>query len=106
MTASAGARSHGAATRVPGEEASWSIMPQLAAGGVNPSPTRDSVASAVTNDKKWERQLTDATNIDRLNIGAIPTTKLDWLQPHEGNIVDFLFRARAFQVPQERVKLG
>ena len=33
----------------------------------------------------------------RLNIGPIPTIKLDWLQPHEGNIVDFLFRARAFQ---------
>src|SRR6266576_4399707 len=61
------------------------------------------VASAITNDKKWQRQLTDATNIDRLNIGPIPTTKLDWLQPHEGNIVDFLFRARAFQIPQERL---
>jgi hypothetical protein len=32
--------------------------------------------SAITNDKKWERQLTDATNIDRLNIGPIPTSKL------------------------------
>src|SRR5437667_847928 len=61
------------------------------------------VASAITNDEKWERQLKDATNIDRLNIGPIPTTKLDWLQPHEGNIVDFLFRARAFQIPQERL---
>src|SRR5881296_3628286 len=64
------------------------------------------VASAITNDKKWERQLTDATNIDRLNIGPIPTTKLDWLQPHEGNIVDFLFRARAFQIPPERLAAG
>src|SRR6266478_5533249 len=55
------------------------------------------VCSAITNDKKWERQLIDATNIDRLNIGPIPTIQLNWLQPHEGNIVDFLFRARAFQ---------
>jgi acyl-CoA reductase-like NAD-dependent aldehyde dehydrogenase len=61
------------------------------------------VASVITNDRKWERQLTDATNIDRLNLGPIPTTKLDWLQPHEGNIVDFLFRARAFQIPAERL---
>jgi hypothetical protein len=38
-----------------------------------------------------------------LNIGPIPTTRLDWLQPHEGNIVDFLFRARAFQTPRERL---
>ena len=61
------------------------------------------VGTAITKDKKWEHQLTDATNIDRLNIGPIPTTKLDWLQPHEGNIVDFLFRARAFQTPKERL---
>jgi len=55
------------------------------------------VCSAITGDRRWERELMDATNIDRLNIGPIPTVQLDWLQPHEGNIVDFLFRARAFQ---------
>ena len=60
------------------------------------------VCSGITNDKAWEGQLLEATNIDRLNIGPIPTIQLNWLQPHEGNIVDFLFRARAFQVPQER----
>ena len=27
----------------------------------------------------------------------MPTTQLNWLQPHEGNLIDFLFRARAFQ---------
>ncbi len=62
------------------------------------------VCSAITNDKAWERQLIDATNIDRLNIGAIPTIQLNWLQPHEGNIVDFLFRARAFQAPPEKLE--
>jgi acyl-CoA reductase-like NAD-dependent aldehyde dehydrogenase len=62
------------------------------------------VCTAITNDPARERQLIDATNIDRLNIGPIPTIKLDWLQPHEGNIVDFLFRARAFQTPPERLK--
>lgn len=61
------------------------------------------VGSAITNDAAWERQLIDAPNIDRLNIGPIPTIKLDWLQPHEGNIVDFLFRARAFQMPPDRL---
>ena len=47
------------------------------------------VASAITNDETWAAQLTDATNIDRLNIGAMPTIALNWLQPHEGSIVDF-----------------
>ena len=56
------------------------------------------VASAITNDEAWRRQLIDATNIDRLNLGPIPTVQLNWLQPHEGNIVDFLFHARALQV--------
>lgn len=55
------------------------------------------VATAITNDEGLKRALLDARNIDRLNIGPIPTIKLDWLQPHEGNIVDFLFRPRAFQ---------
>jgi acyl-CoA reductase-like NAD-dependent aldehyde dehydrogenase len=55
------------------------------------------VCSAITDDKKFQRALVEATHIDRLNIGPIPTIQLNWLQPHEGNIVDFLFRARAFQ---------
>ncbi len=55
------------------------------------------VGTAITADKKFHRALIEATHIDRLNIGPIPTIKLNWLQPHEGNIVDFLFRARAFQ---------
>ena len=56
------------------------------------------VCSAITNDQALRRQLVDAVNIDRLNLGPVPTVQLNWLQPHEGNIVDFLFRARAFQV--------
>lgn len=55
------------------------------------------VCSAITGDAKWSQQLLDATHIDRLNIGALKTIALNWLQPHEGNIIDFLFRARAFQ---------
>lgn len=59
------------------------------------------VCSAITRDKKFQRDLADAIHIDRLNIGAIPTIKLNWLQPHEGSIVDFLFRARAFQYDEK-----
>ena len=56
------------------------------------------VATALTEDTALIQTLLDASNIDRLNVGPIPTVKLNWLQPHEGNIVDFLFRQRAFQV--------
>jgi acyl-CoA reductase-like NAD-dependent aldehyde dehydrogenase len=55
------------------------------------------VCSAITNKPELRRRLLDAVHIDRLNLGAVPTIQLNWLQPHEGNIVDFLFRARAFQ---------
>ena len=56
------------------------------------------VGTAITNDSQWQRTLIDWPHIDRLNIGPIPTIKLDWLQPHEGNIIEFLFRPRAFQM--------
>ena len=59
------------------------------------------VGTAITKDLNWIRQLSDATHIDRLNVGAIPTNRLNWLQPHEGNLIDFLFRSRAYQVPEE-----
>jgi Aldehyde dehydrogenase family len=55
------------------------------------------VCSAVTCRPEFRRALVDAVHIDRLNLGPVPTIQLNWLQPHEGNIVEFLFRARAFQ---------
>jgi acyl-CoA reductase-like NAD-dependent aldehyde dehydrogenase len=55
------------------------------------------VCTAITNNDLLRRRLLDAVHIDRLNLGPVPTSQLNWRQPHEGNIVEFLFRARAFQ---------
>jgi acyl-CoA reductase-like NAD-dependent aldehyde dehydrogenase len=55
------------------------------------------VCTAITGDEELRRRLLDATHIDRLNLGPVPTIQLNWLQPHEGSIIDFLFRARAYQ---------
>jgi hypothetical protein len=55
------------------------------------------VCTALTGDTALRRRLLDAVHIDRLNFGPVPTPALNWLQPHEGNIVEFLFRPRAFQ---------
>jgi acyl-CoA reductase-like NAD-dependent aldehyde dehydrogenase len=63
------------------------------------------VCSAVTGDPKFQRALADAVHIDRLNIGPLKTIQLNWLQPHEGSIVDFLFRARAFQFDKDMIKI-
>ena len=59
------------------------------------------VCSGITRDAGLIAQLNDAVHIDRLNIGPIPTSRLNWKQPHEGNIIDFLFRSRAYQVADD-----
>ncbi len=56
------------------------------------------VCTALTRDPSWIDQLTDAVHIDRLNIGPIATNRLNWLQPHEGNLIEFLYRNRAYQM--------
>jgi acyl-CoA reductase-like NAD-dependent aldehyde dehydrogenase len=58
------------------------------------------VCSAITSNPQFRRRLLDAVHIDRLNLGPVPTTQLNWLQPHEGNIIEFLFRERAFQTAE------
>jgi acyl-CoA reductase-like NAD-dependent aldehyde dehydrogenase len=55
------------------------------------------VCTALTQDGRLRESLLESLLVDRLNFGPIPTTKLNWLQPHEGNIIDFLFRPRAYQ---------
>lgn len=58
------------------------------------------VGTALTSDETFIRELTESTSIDRLNIGPIPTNRLNWLQPHEGNLIDFLYRSRAYQIAE------
>ena len=60
------------------------------------------VGTVITEDTAFAQACTDAVHIDRLNIGPIPTNRLNWLQPHEGNLIDFLFRSRAYQLTDER----
>ncbi|MCA9230647.1 MAG: aldehyde dehydrogenase [Planctomycetales bacterium] len=56
------------------------------------------VGTAITTDQAFRRDLIASVDIDRLNLGPIPTPQLDWLQPHEGNLIEFLYRNRALQV--------
>ena len=55
------------------------------------------VGTVLTQDPSLIDAAGECVEIDRLNVGPIPTNRLNWLQPHEGNIIDFLFRNRAFQ---------
>jgi acyl-CoA reductase-like NAD-dependent aldehyde dehydrogenase len=56
------------------------------------------VCTALTDDESFRQQLVASVDIDRLNFGPIPTPQIDWLQPHEGNLFEFLYRNRALQI--------
>ena len=58
---------------------------------------RSLVVSAITRNRDFIRALMASENVDRLNLGAIPTYQLSWDQPHEGNLFEHLYRQRAFQ---------
>lgn len=55
------------------------------------------VVTALTEDPQVERALLARADIGRLNLGPIPTTTMQWDQPHEGNLFTHLYQQRAFQ---------
>jgi acyl-CoA reductase-like NAD-dependent aldehyde dehydrogenase len=56
------------------------------------------IVSAITKDQQLIDALMDSSNVDRLNVGSIPTWRISWDQPHEGNLFEHLYRQRAFQI--------
>jgi len=56
------------------------------------------VVSVVTREREFIARMMASPNVDRLNIGAIPTWQISWDQPHEGNLFEHLYRQRAFQL--------
>ena len=55
------------------------------------------VVTAITADSKLISKLVNSPNVDRLNIGPVPTSQVSWDQPHEGNLFEHLYARRAFQ---------
>lgn len=56
------------------------------------------VVTALTGDPQWREALLESPLIDRLNLGPIPTMRISWDQPHEGNLFEFLYRRRALEI--------
>ncbi|MCE9562614.1 MAG: aldehyde dehydrogenase family protein [Planctomycetes bacterium] len=54
-------------------------------------------ASALTDDTGFIAECMACPNIERLNIGPLPTNRLTWDQPHEGNLFTHLYKQRALQ---------
>jgi acyl-CoA reductase-like NAD-dependent aldehyde dehydrogenase len=55
------------------------------------------VVTALTREPALLAELSRAVSIQRLNVGPIPTSRVEWDQPHEGNLFEFLWTRRAFQ---------
>jgi acyl-CoA reductase-like NAD-dependent aldehyde dehydrogenase len=56
------------------------------------------VVTAITHDENFRAQLLASPHVGRLNFGPLPTNRISWDQPHEGNLFDHLYARRAFQV--------
>jgi len=55
------------------------------------------VATVITADRAFADRFVASPHVDRLNLGAISTTKIGWDQPHEGNLFEHLYARRAIQ---------
>jgi hypothetical protein len=55
------------------------------------------VVTAITKDADFQERLLESPLIERLNLGPIPTMKISWEQPHEGNMFEFVYQRRAIE---------
>lgn len=55
------------------------------------------VATVLSGDQDLLRKVLESTDVERLNFGPVPTSRVDWDQPHEGNLFEHLYRQRALQ---------
>ena len=54
-------------------------------------------ASVLSDDPAFIAEAMACPSIERLNIGPLPTNRLTWDQPHEGNLFTHLYKQRALQ---------
>jgi hypothetical protein len=55
------------------------------------------VVTCLSHDRQVQERFVSSPLVDRLNLGPIPTTKIGWDQPHEGNLFDHLYARRSIQ---------
>ena len=53
--------------------------------------------TAVSQTQAFIAECMGCASIERLNIGPLPTNRLTWDQPHEGNLFTHLYKQRALQ---------
>jgi acyl-CoA reductase-like NAD-dependent aldehyde dehydrogenase len=62
-------------------------------------------ASLITSDMAFIGDAMACSNIERLNIGALPTNRLTWDQPHEGNLFTHLYKQRSLNIAENHVAI-
>ena len=55
------------------------------------------VVTGITKNPTFASALLACPQIDRLNLGPVPTSRVDWDQPHEGNLFETLYGRRAIR---------
>jgi acyl-CoA reductase-like NAD-dependent aldehyde dehydrogenase len=55
-------------------------------------------ASVISADPAFVAEAMACPHIERLNVGPLPTNRLTWDQPHEGNLFTHLYKQRALQL--------
>jgi hypothetical protein len=55
------------------------------------------VVTCLSSDRRLQERFISSPQVDRLNLGPIPTTQIGWDQPHEGNLFDHLYARRSIQ---------
>jgi hypothetical protein len=58
---------------------------------------RSLVVTAITKDEALIDELVRSKDVGRVNLGPVPTSRVEWNQPHEGNLFEFLYERRAIQ---------
>ncbi len=55
-------------------------------------------ASVFTEDAGFVADVMACPHVERLNVGPLPTNRLTWDQPHEGNLFTHLYKQRALNI--------
>jgi acyl-CoA reductase-like NAD-dependent aldehyde dehydrogenase len=55
-------------------------------------------ATVLSSDSAFIAEAMGCAHIERLNVGPLPTNRLTWDQPHEGNLFTHLYKQRALQL--------
>lgn len=55
------------------------------------------VVTGLTRDPAFQAGLLACPHVERLNLGPVPTSVVDWDQPHEGNLFETLYTRRAIK---------